>query len=133
MRKINGIENVDKMAFDMATSEVRTQCNKEAGAACKATLAAKLSTLTLQGKVSIREHGNRRIYEAALMVGTLEEHEKEMKMARMEGQRFGERIGIERGLWAGREEGHRSGKHAAEADFRRLPLWRKVYHHFAGF
>lgn len=131
MRKINGIESVDKMAFDMATSEIRTQCNKDAGAVCQATLGAKLSTL--QGKVSIREHGNRRIYEAALMVGTLEEHDHAMKAARMEGQRFGERIGTIQGLDAGRLEGHRSGKHAAEADFRRLPLWRKVYHHFAGF
>lgn len=133
MRKINGIENVDKLAFDMASSEARTQCNKEAGASCQATLAAKLSTLTLQGKVSIREHGNRRIYEAALMVGTVEEHDHAMKKARTEGQNYGERIGTMNGLMAGRAEGHRSGWHAAQAEFRRMPLWRKVYHHIAGF
>lgn len=133
MRRITAVETVNQFDWARAPEDRQFNCDELASQAARHTLAHLVREAVMETSVKIGQHGVRRAYTAALVVCTDESFRLAINDATGAGQRYGERIGTMQGLDVGRLEGHRSGKHAAEADFRRLPLWRKVYHHFAGF
>lgn len=133
MRRLITKEAVDLQGFNACSQDTRDECDRQAETAVRKALAVQLTELSVPGMVRIASHGILRSYTASLMVGTEDEYKERLKDATKAGQTYGHRLGTQQGLDVGRLEGHRSGKHAAEAEFRRMPLWRKVYHHFAGF
>lgn len=133
MRKMTHTESVDLLGYTCSSIDTRTECDRQAGRSAHEGLIDKLNTAHIQGMLRIVNHGARRAYTSTLMVGTEDEYKQALSDAERFGVRYGTAVGTQQGLDVGRLEGHRSGKHAAEADFRRMPLWRKVYHHFAGF